>query len=273
MVPQLNVQKFEEMVSNLPQAHIPMRHYFAGGIYAREMTLSAGVSVVGAVHRTEHLCTISQGRLLVSDGENSKEMSAPHTFVSKPGTQRVGYGLETTVWTTYHNVGGETDLDKIMAEICGMTNAELGAGPENKQVLRNTQFDADRRDYVKFLEEYGLTAEVVERIAQNQTDRAEVPIPGVEVCLSGIHGRGLVASYGFRAGEEIGRARLNGYRTLLGYCVNHSCKPNVIGVVRGDEIHVVALRDIAAGEELTTDYRQSMAINGSGLKPLERITK
>ena len=36
--------------------------------------------------------------------------------------------------------------------------------------------------------------------------------------------------------------------------VNHSCDPNCETVLAEKEIHIVALRDIAAGEELTYDY-------------------
>jgi SET domain-containing protein len=36
--------------------------------------------------------------------------------------------------------------------------------------------------------------------------------------------------------------------------VNHSCDPNCETVLAEGEIHIVAMRDIAAGEELTYDY-------------------
>lgn len=36
--------------------------------------------------------------------------------------------------------------------------------------------------------------------------------------------------------------------------VNHSCDPNVYTAFRGEQVSLVALREIAAGEELTTDY-------------------
>jgi SET domain-containing protein len=36
--------------------------------------------------------------------------------------------------------------------------------------------------------------------------------------------------------------------------VNHSCDPNCETVLADGEIHIVAMRDIAAGEELTYDY-------------------
>lgn len=36
--------------------------------------------------------------------------------------------------------------------------------------------------------------------------------------------------------------------------INHSCEPNCEAVLAEKEIHIVALRDIPAGEELTYDY-------------------
>jgi len=37
--------------------------------------------------------------------------------------------------------------------------------------------------------------------------------------------------------------------------INHGCDPNVRAVVEGSHIELLALRDIAAGEELLLDYR------------------
>ena len=260
---------------DIPQAHCPVHHYFAGGIYAREMTLSAGVVVTGAIHNSEHLCTISQGKLRVfSDGE-VKELRAPFTFVSKPGAQRVGLALETTVWTTYHVVGDERDLDKIMLEVCSQTNMELGGGPLNPQHLRQKQLEEDRLDYQKFLAEYRLKDLQVYHLSHEVADRIPFtePAPPLEVRPSPIEGDGLFATAKIRGGVFLGMARVGGKRTPLGYSTNHSVRPNVIGrpTPEGD-VEIWTLRDIEPGEEVTNDYRQAMSANGSGVMPQERIT-
>src|ERR1700727_3098719 len=43
-------------------------------------------------------------------------------------------------------------------------------------------------------------------------------------------------------------------RRNLGRYINHACKPNAEAVMRRGRMIFVALRDIAAGEEITLDY-------------------
>lgn len=132
--PRQKVEALEDEIAKLPQVDCPVRHYFAPGLYAREMTIPAGVTLTGAVHRTEHLSTVSKGRLLVEDGSGVVEISAPFTFVSKRGAKRAGFAIEETVWTTYHPTD-TTDLDALCEELTESTSAELLGGPRNKQIL------------------------------------------------------------------------------------------------------------------------------------------
>jgi SET domain-containing protein len=41
-------------------------------------------------------------------------------------------------------------------------------------------------------------------------------------------------------------------------CVNHSCAPNAGLVIDGTDVRLIALRDIAAGEQVTFDYSTTM---------------
>lgn len=95
----------------------PVRHHFAPGQYAREMTLPAGMVVVGKIHKHAHINVISKGRVRVfTEHEGAQELCAPITFVSTPFTKRAVYVLEDTVWTTIHQTD-KTDLAEIEAEI------------------------------------------------------------------------------------------------------------------------------------------------------------
>lgn len=138
MTPRQKVQALEDEIAKYPQVDCPVKHYFVPGMYAREITIPAGVVLTGAVHRTEHLSTISAGRIAVETGEGVMEISAPYTFVSKPGAKRAGFALETTVWTTYHATG-TTDLDALCEELTESTAAELMGGSRNKQLLNQKQ--------------------------------------------------------------------------------------------------------------------------------------
>jgi hypothetical protein len=89
-------------------------HYFAGGLYAREITIPKGTCLTGKIHLFEHLNIISKGDISVMTDEGIKRIVAPATIVSKPGIKRVGYAHEDTVWTTIL-VCTETDPDKAEA--------------------------------------------------------------------------------------------------------------------------------------------------------------
>lgn len=99
-----------------PQVEIPPRHYFAKGLYAREITIPRGTLLTGKIHTTQHLNIISQGEISVLTEHGPKRVKAPCTLVSPPGTKRAGYAHEDTVWTTIHaNPTDETDVDKLEA--------------------------------------------------------------------------------------------------------------------------------------------------------------
>jgi hypothetical protein len=132
--------QLESEIQKLPQVDCPVRHYFAPGMAAREMTIPAGVVLTGAVHRHEHLCTISKGRILVSTDDGMKELAAPCTIISKPGAKRVGYAIEETVWTTYHATD-TTDVDALIEEITESTQAQLLGGVDNVQLQLNRLAD------------------------------------------------------------------------------------------------------------------------------------
>ena len=98
-------------------ASCPVKHHFAPGSYGREMTLPAGLVVVGKIHKHAHINVISKGRVQVfTEQEGVLELAAPYTFVSSPGTKRVVHVLEETVWTTVH-VTDKTDLAEIEREV------------------------------------------------------------------------------------------------------------------------------------------------------------
>lgn len=96
----------------MPQVDCNTKHYFGPNIYIREVTMPAGSIVVGKPHRSEHMCVMLQGKMIIvsEDGER-KELVAPMTFVGKPG-RKIAYILETTV---FQNIlaTDETDIEKL----------------------------------------------------------------------------------------------------------------------------------------------------------------
>lgn len=109
----------------IPVADLKVVHHFAPGVYARELTIPAGVMLTGKIHKTEHLNVVSAGDITVWTEDGMKRVQAPYTFVSKPGTKRIGLAHSDTVWTTIH-VTHETDLDRIEAEVIEPSDNLLG---------------------------------------------------------------------------------------------------------------------------------------------------
>lgn len=135
------VERLESLLSHYPQAECSFRHHFAPGVYAREMTIPAGVIATGAVHKTEHLSIISSGHCLLTTDEGAKEIHGPCTFVSKPGAKRALVAITETVMTTIHPTD-ETDLDKLCSLLTESRSAELMGGPENRQMLNQKEAEA-----------------------------------------------------------------------------------------------------------------------------------
>ncbi|MGH8207873.1 MAG: hypothetical protein ACRETK_13945, partial [Steroidobacteraceae bacterium] len=110
------IERLERCMRECPQLTIEPVHRFAGGLYAREITIPAGTLLTGKVHRFEHLNIISEGDITVWTEDGMRRLRAPCTLVSRPGTKRVGYAHKTTVWTTIHATP-LTDLEAIEREL------------------------------------------------------------------------------------------------------------------------------------------------------------
>lgn len=93
-----------------------VKHYFAPGMYAREMLIPKGALIIGKVHKHSHLNTISYGDICVATFEGVERHVGQKTLISPAGVQRMVRANEDTLRTTYH-LTNETDLDKIEEEI------------------------------------------------------------------------------------------------------------------------------------------------------------
>ena len=94
----------------------PVKHHFAPGQYLREIKVAAGQVVIGKIHIHAHGNIVSQGRCTVFTEDGLREVKAPLTFISQPGTKRAVLVHEELIWTTCHATD-KTDLAEIEAEI------------------------------------------------------------------------------------------------------------------------------------------------------------
>lgn len=107
------IQVIEDIIRQFPQTEIETRHYFAGGIYEREIHVPQGTIITGKIHLTEHLAKLVHGVLRIISEDQQDVFVGPHTFVSRPGIKRLGYADTDVVFSTFHFVGDKTDLDEI----------------------------------------------------------------------------------------------------------------------------------------------------------------
>jgi hypothetical protein len=99
------------------QVECPLRHYFAPGVYLREIFMPAGAIVIGKIHKTEHFNLIDKGSCsIVHEDGRTERLQAPCVFVSKPGVQKVLYIHEDCIWRTVH-VTHERDLKSLEREL------------------------------------------------------------------------------------------------------------------------------------------------------------
>jgi hypothetical protein len=110
------VEKLQQAMATMPQARLNTRHWFADGMYCREMDWPAGVTIVGKVHKREHLFILLKGEATFSTAEGMQRVRAPCVIVGTPNTKRIGYAHEDSVCLNVHRTD-QRDLDLIEIEL------------------------------------------------------------------------------------------------------------------------------------------------------------
>jgi hypothetical protein len=128
-----SIDAFEAACVALPSeyqvsiADITVKHHITdSGLYAREMIIPAGVIITGKIKKHEHISVISAGFVTEVTEAGLQRIKAPFTMVSKPGTKRIVWAHETTVWTTIH-ASSETDLSKLEDDLIAVSHSDMPA--------------------------------------------------------------------------------------------------------------------------------------------------
>lgn len=130
------VDRLEAEMRKLPTIEIPVRHYFATGLYAREITIPAGVVAVGKIHKTQHINVLSKGAVTMVTPTGSAYVEAPYTWVVEPGKKAAAYAHEETVWTSFCvNPTDERDLEKLEAALIRPTYVDALEGETSWPLL------------------------------------------------------------------------------------------------------------------------------------------
>lgn len=101
----------------LPLVEVKYEHHFADGIYGRVMKVPAGSVVVGKPHRTQHLCVLLKGKIIVTKDDGSLvELTAPAVYVAEAGQKKAALVLEDLEFLNVHPVQTQ-DLDEIEKQV------------------------------------------------------------------------------------------------------------------------------------------------------------
>lgn len=92
-------------------------HFWLPGLYIRVLTLPAGTTVVGKIHKHEHRLCVLKGHAEVADSFSRFDVSAGYSGVSPAGAKRAVHCYEETTFLTVHqNPSNTRDLVAIEAE-------------------------------------------------------------------------------------------------------------------------------------------------------------
>jgi hypothetical protein len=134
----------EDKIKSLDKEYIrvpedfPVKHMFSEGMYVRELTVPAGVVVIGKIHKHEHPAFLLKGEAIVAtENGGIKELKGPCSFVSPPGVKRAVYARTELIWTTVHlNKDNKKDLEKIEEENIAINYEEFDKFIANQKQLK-----------------------------------------------------------------------------------------------------------------------------------------
>lgn len=125
-------ESMKEIQCEQPEPH----HFFAPGMYARELTVPAGMLIVGKIHRHEHFLFVLSGRAEVISEFGRFTVEAGHISVSPAGVKRIVLSMEDTKFVTVHlNKDDSQDLEVIEREHIQPEDADMIAAEKEKEAL------------------------------------------------------------------------------------------------------------------------------------------
>lgn len=102
--------------------NFPLKHTFADGVYIRQMDMQADSMVVGAIHNHLHVWFLLTGHLMVITEDTTEEFIAPCYVLATPGSKRVIYAMEDSIFVNAHkNPNNIKDIKKLEDEIVSLT--------------------------------------------------------------------------------------------------------------------------------------------------------
>ena len=111
------IQKLQETMLPMQTKQPEPRHFFAPGMYMRELVVPSGMLMVGKIHKHAHFLMVLKGKAEVISEFGRMVVEAGHLSVSPAGVKRVVLALEDTQFVTVHvNKNDSQDFDVIEPE-------------------------------------------------------------------------------------------------------------------------------------------------------------
>ena len=114
----------EKVMRSMPQIESPPKHYQIKGVYVRSLFIPAGCLLTGKIHNKESIGILAQGKLRITNGEDSFVVEAPYVTVDKPGIKRLGYAETDCTFLTVHRTDSVT-LEAMEDELVSNTFEEF----------------------------------------------------------------------------------------------------------------------------------------------------
>ena len=94
----------------------PIKSTFTDGQYIREIFMPADQLITTRIHKKKHPFFVMSGKIAIVSEEGIEEIEAPYHGITKPGTKRIIYTHEDTVFITVHATNKKT-VEEVVKDI------------------------------------------------------------------------------------------------------------------------------------------------------------
>jgi hypothetical protein len=110
------------------------QHWFAPGLYGRQITMPANLALTTMIHASENIAILAKGKMTIYSENGIDVIEAPHVMITKIGTKRAIYCHSEVVFiTVHHNPENEKDIDALINKMTFRNEQEFLEYQENQK--------------------------------------------------------------------------------------------------------------------------------------------
>ena len=111
--------------SIVSEQYSKMKHTFADQVYVRQMEMRKYDLIIGAIHNHLHVWFLLTGNLTVATKNGVEDYIAPCYVMAEPGSKRVIYANEDSIFVNIHkNPTNTQDMKKLEKEIVSLNKEQ-----------------------------------------------------------------------------------------------------------------------------------------------------